>query len=192
MAGLYNRAVSAIPQVWPSGCILMSAEGNDISPLNSSSIWRIPILAKILNQVCIWCDCLISFDCFWDDRQSLDNFLIGYATVSGLSFHLHNIIFSASQASPWACFDIQQSREKLICLYFENVYWRFIESLQAGGLERNMMAVYCISEGWSLLRLAYYLSICLFRSVPSRRRDRSMNRVASSILFSCLWAAVQL
>lgn len=65
MAALYNRAVSPIHQVWPSGCILMSAEGNDTAPLcrykkNTTSgegLWS--------NQVCIWCDCLIWFSLLW-------------------------------------------------------------------------------------------------------------------------------
>lgn len=66
MAALDNRAVSAIHQVWPSGCILMSAESNDTAPLHSARTRKIPTVVKDYNQIkfasnaIVWSDVIVT------------------------------------------------------------------------------------------------------------------------------------
>jgi len=66
MAALYDRPVSSIHQIWPSECILMSAEGNDNPPLPNTNRRRISIAVKYHNRikfasdVIVWSDTIVT------------------------------------------------------------------------------------------------------------------------------------
>lgn len=81
------------------------------------------------------------------------------------------MIFSASEASPWECFDIQQSRGKLICPYFENVYLRVTVSLQAWGLEMKSGSCVKVKADlyWDLSIV--YLYICSANCQAGRQTE---------------------
>lgn len=89
MGTLYNRAVPAIHQVWPSRCILMSAKYNDVCPLHDANIGRMSIMVKspirFASDMTVWSGIIV--------LGMIDKLLTGSCLLQllfrGPSFHSH-------------------------------------------------------------------------------------------------------